>query len=162
MEDFDKLEAEKHEGDALIDRGFYFEVPKKSILKWFSKKKTRTFVIPQPCLGVLDLMSRIFLDIEFDEKAINENPLTETKRLATHGPRLAEVIAIAVLGSKWKIKYFSKILSSYFFWRIQPDNLFKIVLGLTQISNLSDFTNSIRLTSRIRTTTPRIEEKPQD
>lgn len=160
-ENFDALQAEMNEGDLLIDRGFFFEVPKKSILKWFSKKKTRRFVIQQPYGGALDMMSRIFLDIEFDESAIKENPLTETKRLSTHGRKLAQSIAIAVLEDKWKIKLFSGLLTTYFFWRIKPDNLLSIIIGLTQISNLSDFTNSIRLASRIRTTTPRLIEEKQ-
>ncbi|MBA4852079.1 hypothetical protein [Emticicia sp. BO119] len=156
---FDALQAEKNEGDLLIDRGFFFEVPKKSVLKWFSKKKTRRFVIQQPYGGALDMMSRIFLDIEFDENAIKDNPLTETKRLSMHGKKLAQAIAIAVLEDKWKIKLFSGLLTSYFFWRIKPNNLLTIIIGLTQISNLSDFIACIRLASRIRTTSPRVQEE---
>ncbi|HEY1055009.1 MAG TPA: hypothetical protein VGE24_07735, partial [Emticicia sp.] len=90
MGDFNQLEAEKQEASILIDEGFYFKVPKKSILRWFSKKKNRKFIIRQPYGGALDMMSRLFLEIDFDEKAISDNPLTETKRLTTHGRKLAQ------------------------------------------------------------------------
>lgn len=162
-ENFDFLNAEKNEADILIDRGFFFEVPKKSLLRWFSKKKTRRFEIQQPYLGVLDMINRIFLDIEFNEKEITENPLTETKKLVIHSRKLAEVIAIVILGSKWKIRLFAKVLGRYFLWRITPDNLLQITLGISQMSNLENFIVSIRLMSRIRTTAPKpIEEKQPD
>lgn len=158
---FDSLKAEKAEGDVLIDRGVAFTVPKRSILKWFSPKE-RSFTIHQPYLGTLDIISRIFLEIEIDENLLQENTLPETRKLIVQSARkCALIVAVSVLNSRWKIKYLSKMLSRYFLWRIQPDKLLKLAIYINQINNLGDFISSIRLMSMIRTTAPRIEKQAE-
>lgn len=159
---FDALKAEKNEADALIDKGLEFTVPVRSLLRFVTKKKERVFVIHQPYLGTLDIISRLFLEIKIEEEFLKENPLVETKRIAVESARTcAIVVAVAVLNSKWLIRFFSKPLADYFFWRLKPDKLLQLALIINQISNLGDFISSIRLMSAVRTTTPRLIEEGQ-
>lgn len=79
--DFEPHKAEQHEADVLINKGIRFTVPKRSLLRHFSKQKQRTFTIEQPYLGTLDILSRVFLSIEFEESMLAENALAEAKRI---------------------------------------------------------------------------------
>lgn len=145
---------EKNELDLLIEKGVRFKVKKTSLLQYFGKKE-REFEIFQPYLGTLDYLSAQYLKLDYSaQKLANENWLNESKRLqAAHSKTCANIVAIAVLNSKWKIKLFYKFLANYFFWHLKPDKLSKIAEIILQMSNISDFTNSIRLMSIMETTT---------
>lgn len=163
--DFNELQAEINEAAILIDKGVKFSVPKRSILKFFSKQKERTFYIKQPYLGTLDLVSELFLSINLDEQKLQDNPLTASKEIVkTSAQKCAKVVAISVLNSKIMIKLFSGLLASYFLWRIKPSTLIKLAYIINQMNNYGDFINSIRLMSAIRTTAPQnlIEESQAD
>lgn len=156
----EQYQAERREANVLIDKGVKFTTKKVSFLKYFSKKKDRTFVIQQPFLGTLDILSELFLSIEFDEQSIQDNPLSASKELIQKSAKkCALVVAVAVLNSKLGIKFFSKILANYFLWRIKPSDLINIAFIVNQVNNYGDFTNSIRLMSVIRMTTPNRIEK---
>jgi hypothetical protein len=162
---FDKYSAELSQAALLIEKGVKFKVPKKSILKYFSKSKEREFTIKQPYGGALDMMCYEFLQTQIDEEALKENPLQEAKFLVTKSTkRFANIIAIAVLDSKWKIKLFKGVLAHYFLWRMTPQKMMELSSILIQVCNFGDFINSIRLTSITRTTAPQnlIEEKQAD
>ena len=153
-------QAERREANILIEKGVKFKTKKVSFLKYFSKEKERTFVIQQPFLGTLDILSELFLSIEFDEKQIEENPLSSSKELVSKSAKkCALVVAVAVLNSKWLIRVFSKVLANYFLWRVKPSDLINIAFIINQVNNYGDFTNSIRLMSVIRMTTPNRIEK---
>ncbi|PLK44407.1 hypothetical protein [Emticicia sp. TH156] len=156
---FDPRRAEMHEADVLINRGVQFTVPKRSILRYFSKQKLRTFTIEQPYLGTLDTLSHLFLSIEFNEEMLSENALAEAKRItAESAKKCAMAVAVSVLNSKWKIRLFAGLLANYFLWHIQPSKLIQLTIYINQINNLGDFISSIRLMSATRTTAPhRIE-----
>lgn len=154
--DFEPHKAEQHEADVLINKGIRFTVPKRSLLRHFSKQKQRTFTIEQPYLGTLDVLSRVFLSIEFEESMLAENALAEAKRITAESARkCALAVAIAVLNSKWKIRLFAPLMANYFLWRIQPSKLIRLAIYINQINNLGDFISSIRLMSATRTTAPR-------
>jgi len=161
-EQFDALQAEINESRILIEKGVQFKVKKQSLLKYLSKNQERNFIIQQPFLGTLDLISELFLKINFDEELIKANPLSESKLLVSKTAKICSlVVAISVLNNRILIKLFSKILASYFLWRLKPSDLFNIALIINQINNYGDFTNSIRLMSIIRTTAPNLIEKKQ-
>ena len=154
-EEFNALEAEKNEIDILIDRGVSFKTPKRSLLRYLSKKKEREFRIKQPYAGTLDILSGIFLKMEFDEEALSADPLGESKRLAAKSAKLcAKVVAIAVLNDKTMIRLFFRIMTRYFLWRITPSTMLQLALIINQMCNFRDFTSSIRLMSGTRTTKP--------
>jgi len=157
---FDTYQAEINEANVLIDNGMKFSIEKQSFLKHFSKSKKRTFVIKQPFLGTLDIISALFLSINFDESMLEENFLSASKEIVAKSVKTcALVVAISVLNSRLKIKFFSKVFSKYLLWRMRPSDLMKMSIIIHKINNYGDFINSIRLMSTIRTTAPnRIEE----
>ena len=92
---------------------------------------------------------------------------------ANNALRCAKVIAIAVIGSEYKIPVTDKNgvvrmredvkrlneLTSLFARTIKPSRLYQIYILIQTMCNLGDFLNSIRLMSADRTTMPiRIEE----
>lgn len=155
-----KHNAENIELDLLLDRGVEFTVAKKGFLK---KKKERKFLIKQPYLGTLDILSSLFLRMELNENELNSDPLGETKRLINRSAKdCAMVVAVAILNDKWKIKFFKKRLANYLLWRVTPQKLWQLTLIINNMSNLWDFTNSIRLMSGARTTAPIVENLVED
>ncbi|MDQ6482220.1 hypothetical protein [Dyadobacter sp. LHD-138] len=155
---FNSYEAEKIELDTLLDRGIEFTIETKSI---FGKKKTKKFLIQQPYLGTLDHLSEQFIEMNFSEEAIKEDWMQEGKRMiAADAKRCARIAAIAVLNSKWKIKFLTGIYANYFLWRMTPKKLMQLTTIIFQISNIADFINSIRyLAIQTRTTSPALMEK---
>jgi len=148
MTDTEKILAEKSELDSLIGAGMSFEIGK------------RKFIIREPYLGTLDLLSRLFVDMSFDDEKMKDNPLQESKMLAARVAKdCAKVVAVAVLNGRWRIRLFSRILTGYFYWKAKPSVMLKLALIVNTMCNFGDFTTSIRLMSGVRTTAPnRIED----
>lgn len=188
MEEKEKrdIEAERNELNTLINKGAKFEVEdvilqrQKGFLGWFKKriqvKEKHTFVIEEPTLTVLDLITTESIDMIIDENVMSSTSgMSESKKIANkHSKRCARVVALAVLGQDYilaipkrngtiKIKYDEarlKELTSLFFRAIKPSRLFRLALLVNTMMNLGDFMNSIRLMSGARTTMPnRIEEE---
>lgn len=162
---FNTYQAEVNEANVLIESGMKFSVEKQSFLKYFSKSKQRTFTVKQPFLGTLDIISALFLSINFDEKLLEENFLSSSKEIVSRSVKTcAMVVAVSVLNSQFKIKLFSKILAQYLLWRMRPSDLMKMSIIIHKINNYGDFINSIRLMSTVRTTAPqnRIEKNQAD
>ena len=81
--------------------------------------------------------------------------------------KTAEIVAIAVLGEDYFIstdrggwftrkedKEALRRLTSTFFHSLKPSELFTLAVLITNVSNLGDFINSIRLMSATRTSDP--------
>lgn len=182
------IQSEKSELNLLIDKGVNFDIERtiyvrqNGILGYFKKRyeKTETlkFTIKEPTLSILDLLSNEQIELKIDEAIMSSDlGIQEAKKMsAKHGKTLARIIAISVLGkdyiktkkngSNFIYKYDDKKLnelSELFFIYIQPSKLLQLAILVNTMSNLGDFTNSIRLMSANRTTMPiRIEENKQD
>lgn len=183
----DKLNIEKAELNTLIDKGVNFDIERtiyvrqNGFLGFFKKryKKTETlnFTIKEPTLAVLDLMSYEQISMKIDESVMSSDlGVQEAKKMSgQHGETLAAIIALAVLGqdyikvkkkgNSYKTTYDDKKLeelTEMFFIYIKPSKLLQLAILVNTISNLGDFTNSIRLMSANRTTMPiRIEENTE-
>jgi hypothetical protein len=188
MTELEKIEAERSELNTLIDRGISFDVEhivykrQKGFFGYFKKIvqeiEKLNFTIHEPTLSTLDRISAEQIELIIDEKVMSsEAGISEAKALtAKHCKRMARIIALAVLGQDYVIassigfgirfKYDdAKLneLTDLFFQNIKPSKLMQLTLVINTISNLGDFTNSIRLMSAARTTMPiRIEEKQRD
>lgn len=146
-EDFEKLIAEKKELEVLLDKGLVFSAGGKQ------------YLIKQPFLGTLDYLSNEFLKLDFNSENLNsDNPIKvfdEQKRIVQPNVKIcARIVAIAVLNSRWKIKFLTGWYAAKFRWSVTPEDLFKLTNIVLQASNLRDFTNSIALLSINRTTAP--------
>jgi len=148
------LNLEREELDLMVDKGVKFTVKKRSILRLIGSPE-REFTIYQPYLGTLDLLSHEFLKIEFDEEKLRTDGLSESKRLGSKAAKvLADILAIAVLSDKWKIKLFKSFLSQYFLWRVTPSKMLELSMIINIMMNLEGFINSIRLNAVNKTASP--------
>lgn len=182
METTEKTEAlyqERSELRRMIGEGITFDIDvkykrrKRGFFGLFQKREEvtekRVFKIAEPTLSTLDRLSVMWLDIAIDETKLNSDDyLSTAKQLAAkEAERLAEVVAMAVLGEDyydvserggmfvWKEnKERLAELKNLFFHTISPSELLTIAIYITNVSNLGDFTNAIRLTSAARTSEP--------
>lgn len=180
-----KIEAEKQELNILVNRGISFDLDRtiykkqKGLFGRFKKRVPITeklkFKIQEPTLSTLDRISAEQIELNIDERIMSSDAgLSEAKKLTKdHCRRLAKIVALAVLGQDYviSIQEGSRIrydfddnrlseLTDLFFHNIKPSKLMQLTLLINTMSNLGDFTNSIRLMSGARTTMPiRIEEE---
>lgn len=182
------LEAEQNELRLMIQEGVTFDVEvthyrRKSGISGFFRKREKVtekkvFKIAEPTLNTLDRLSALWLQMEIDEAKLQEaDYLNAAKKLANkEARRLAEVVATAVLGEDYYIAvadkggYFRRTedrkalesLTSLFLHTVKPSELFTLAVLITNVSNLGDFINSIRLMSATRTSDPTHLIEPQD
>lgn len=179
-----EIEQERQELDLLIGKGVNIDVEREIFVKqpglfgYFKKRVKKTeklrFNIQEPTLSTLDRISSEQIDLSIDEKLMtSEKALCEARKLTKeHSRRLAKIVAIAVLGQDYVIAYQkgnntvysydnSKLneLTDIFFNSVKPSMLLQYALAINSISNLGDFTNSIRLMSANRTTMPILIEQ---
>lgn len=185
-----KLEALQTEQDELrrmIGEGVTFDVDvthyrrKPGFWGYFRKRERVTekkvFKIEEPTLNTLDRLSALWLQMEIDEAKLQDaDYLNAAKKMANkEAKRLAEVVATAVLGEDYyttidKGGYYKrtenkqelKRLTSLFMHTVKPSELFTLAVLITNVSNLGDFINSIRLMSATRTSDPTHLIEPQD
>lgn len=190
MEDNEKLEnltREQSELRQMINEGVTFDVEitykrrKPGILGYFRKRdkitEKKVFRVAEPTLSTLDRLSALWLEMTIDETKLgDEDYLCTAKKLAAkEAKKLAEVVAVAVLGEDYydvtdKGGYFIRKpnekrlarLTSLFTHTITPSQLLTLAILITNVSNLGDFINSIRLMSATRTSDPitnRVEQQ---
>lgn len=185
MTDQEKITAERNELNTLINKGVNFDVERtihkrqKGIFGIFKKripvKELLKFTILEPTLSTLDRISEEQIELIIDENIMTtEAGLCEARKFTKkYSRRLARIIAIAVLGQDYimtiqegaRIRYKyddTKLdqLTDLFLHNIKPSKLMQLTILINTMSNLGDFTNSIRLISASRTTMPiRIEAK---
>lgn len=179
--------AEVEELNKLINRGMSFMVERKAYVRQkgifsFLKKRIKKteyvqMVIQEPTLAVLNRMSLEQIELELDEEKMQgETWQNESSKLAhDHSLRMSRLVAIAVLGEDYFIpvqhgsnfRYKEDIekldeLTSLIAHGVKPSKLFQLAMYVSTMSNMGDFTNSIRLMSANRTTMPiRIEENKE-
>lgn len=185
----EKLEALEQEQDELrrmIQEGVTFDIDvthirrKPGLLGFFKKWETitekRKFRIEEPTLNTLDRLSALWLQMEIDETRLtDEDYLKTAKRMAAKESKLlAEAVAVAVLGESYytvteRGGYYTRKenkkelqhLKNLFLHTIKPSELFTLAVLITNVSNLGDFINSIRLMSATRTSDPTHLIEPQ-
>lgn len=121
-------------------------------------EKTRPFVINPPCLGKMQLLSKCYLALDIDDKALGKNPETETMRICEEKTdAVCDLMAVAVQNSREDMLDDAKIRadSDFFRWHSSPADFSTVVMAiLTQIDYVN-FINSIRLTKILRQNKPR-------
>lgn len=180
-----KLQQERNELNALINKGVTFEVTDTAFdvhRTWYGRKRyvpreiKRTFTIAEPTLATLDRLSAEWVEFAIDEKAMQSDDAMQRARtlVVNHAERCARIIAIAALGNNaWIVRPFGTNTVSYaensggiqelttlFMRTIKPSQMYKLIVMINAMCNLGDFTNSIRLMCADRTTMPiRIEDE---
>lgn len=123
----------------------------------------RNFHVKPLYLGTIDCLRKLYIQIEFDEDKVQDNPLEETPRLFQYTKLLAQIAAVAVvnapevadpLGSKEV-----KDLTEFFMTHLTVARLKKLVNTISVMMDSEGFTNSIRLISVLGTTKPKNEPR---
>ncbi len=174
-------DIEREELNLLIRKGQKFAVrytitkKEKRLLglrsRTVEEEHAEAFELKEPTLAVLDRLSAHWLEMTLDEKALEAGgaeTLAEAKRAtADNTKRMAQVLAIAVLGEDYHIKTADRKtgriqygnddkelerLTDLFFHTIKPSELVILCQRITNIANLGDFIGSMRYMSGARTT----------
>ena len=175
-EKLEKLNREQNELRLLIGQGVTFDVEIKHRRRkpgfWgiFQKREviteTKVYTIQEPTLATLDRLSALWLQIEIDETKLGDDDYLRTARTLANKEawRLAEIVAIAVMGEDYYNVTFNgttcrrserktelRDLTSLFFHTVKPSQLLTLAILISNVSNLGDFVNSMRLMCATRT-----------
>ena len=118
----------------------------------------RNFVIKPLYLGTIDCLRKLYLQIEFDEELIQDQPIQETKKLFKYIPLVAKIAAVAVLNNPTVADTYSKevkALSKFFVEHLNVTRLKRLADVISQMMNAGGFTSSIRSIREIGTTKPK-------
>lgn len=163
----------------MIDEGVDFDVEvthyrrKPGVFGFFRRREkiteTKVFKIKEPTLSTLDRLSYIWLQMEIDETKLNDEDYLRTARALANkeAAKLAEVVAVAVLGEDYYVATYDgatyrrkedkkalRDLTALFYHTLKPSELLTLAIIITNVSNLGDFVNSMRLMSAARTSDP--------
>ena len=117
----------------------------------------RNFFIKPLYLGTIDYLRKLYLNIEYDEATIQDQPIQESKKLFKYIPLVAEIAAVAVLNDpcvKDSKDKRVRDLKQFFIEHLSVKRLEKLSLVISQMMNAGGFTSSIRSIKEIGTTKP--------
>lgn len=119
------------------------------------------FQICPPSFGKMQILSKLFLSLDFDEDKLVNEPMAESMRLCmTKTDTVCAMIAVATLKTKEELTD-QKLLeerTSFFKWNADPDAFSYVVTSLLAQINYVNFSHSIVLTKIFRQNEPKIEE----
>ena len=131
------------------------EVPDANFGK-LVKVYMRNFHIKPLYLGTIDALRRLYIQIEYDEQAIQDQPIQESKKLFKYIPVMAEIAAVAVLNNPAVANPLSKEvkeLKAFFIEHLTVARLQRLAAIVSQMMNAGGFTSSIRSIREIGTNT---------
>ena len=106
-------------------------------------------------LGTIDYLRKLYIQIEFNEKDVQDKPIQESKRLFKYIPLMAEIAAVAVINSPEITNRQSKEvtrLKEFFMNHLTVARLSDVI---SQMMNPGGFTSSIRSIREVGTTKPK-------
>lgn len=117
----------------------------------------RDFHVKPLYLGTIDYLRKLYIQIEYDEEKIQDQPLQESKKLFKYIHLMAEVAAVAVINdpsitdpTNKKVKELKK----FFLAHLTVDKLKQLSDVISQMMNPGGFTSSIRSVREIGVTKP--------
>ena len=122
------------------------EVPDANLGK-LGKVYMRNFHIKPLYLGTIDALRKLYIQIEYDEQAIQDQPIQESKKLFKYIPVMAEIAAVAVLNNPTIANPLSKEvkeLKAFFIEHLTVAKLQRLAAIISQMMNAGGFTSSIR------------------
>ena len=126
------------------------ELP-NAALQTMERVYVRNFHIKPLYLGTIDCLRKLYLNIEYDEEKIQEEPIQESKRLFKYIPLMAEIAAVAVINNPSEVKQLKK----FFMEHLTVNRLQRLSDVISQMMNAGGFTSSIRSIREIGTTQPK-------
>lgn len=117
----------------------------------------RNFHIKPLYLGTIDYLRKLYINIEYDEEKIQDQPIQETKKLFKYIPLMAEIAAVAVINNPTiadPLNKEVKELKKFFIEHLTVNRLKRLADIISQMMNAGGFTYSIRSIREIGTTRP--------
>lgn len=117
----------------------------------------RHFYIKPLFLGTIDYLRKLYIQIDYDEEAIQDQPIQESKKLFKYIPLMAEIAAVAIINDPTIIKPNSevKVLKKFLIDHLTVARLKKLSDVISQMMNPGGFTSSIRSMVEMGTTKPK-------
>lgn len=118
----------------------------------------RNFQIKPLYLGTIDALRRLYIQIEYDEQSIQDQPIQESKKLFKYIPIMAEIAAVAVVNNPSVTSPLSddvKELKEFFIEHLTVSRLQQLAAVISQMMNSGGFTSSIRSIMEVGTTSPK-------
>lgn len=148
--------------DKRLPKGWSIELKEVADLNVGETKEMymRNFHIKPLYLGTIDAIRRLYLEIEYNEEAVQDKPMAESRELLKYIPVMAEIAAVAVINSGVitnPLDKQTKELKKFFIEHLTVMRLQKLVQIITQMTNQAGFTSSIRLIREVGTTKPKAD-----
>lgn len=131
--------------DAMIGRPISFEL------------KGEKFEVHPPTLGKMQILSKLYLQLEIDEEALSENPHLEAMRICDSKTDIVcEIMAVATFDQKEDLLDNDKICerAEFFKWNCLPPDFGICLLAILTQVDYENFITSIRLTKILRQNAP--------
>ena len=131
--------------DAMIGRPISFEL------------KGEKFDVHPPTLGKMQILSKLYLQLEIDEEALSENPHLEAMRICDSKTDIVcEIMAVATFDQKEDLLDNDKICerAEFFKWNCMPPDFGTCLLAILTQVDYENFMTSIRLTKILRQNAP--------
>ena len=148
----------------LLEKGVKFTIPVRGLFARLTGKKERSFCMYQSYLGTLLHLHKVYTSIQIDEQAMDGlSWMNEGKKSYRHARKLAKIVAIAYLNSRWKIRLLSGFYTWYFLYRITPEKMLGLVkMIIVDMNNMQDFIVSIKFAAIAPMTASKAEMSPAD
>lgn len=118
----------------------------------------RNFHIKPLYLGTIDYLRKLYIQIEYNEKEVQDQPIQESKKLFKYISLMAEIAAVAVINSPEITNRRSKEveqLKTFFINHLTVARLKKLSDVISQMMNPGGFTSSIRSIREVGMTKPK-------
>lgn len=131
--------------DAMVGRPISFEL------------KGQKFDIHPPTLGKMQILSKLYLQLEIDEDTLMESPHLESMRVCKSKTDIVcEIMAVATYDKKEDLLDKEKIgnRADFFKWNCMPQDFGTCLLAILTQVDYENFMTSIRLTKTLRLNEP--------
>nr|WP_288892950.1 hypothetical protein [uncultured Alistipes sp.] len=136
--------------DAIIGRPISFELNKEK------------YEIHPPTLGKMQILSKLYLQLEIDEKALAKEPHLEAMRVCESKTDIVcQLMAVATLKSKDELfnEGLLKERAELFKWNCYPQDFGTCLLAILAQVDYENFMTSIRLTKTLRLNKPTAKKR---
>lgn len=140
------MNVEQQVSDAIIEKPIEFSLNKEK------------YKIHPPTFGKLQMLSKLYLQLEIDEGALMEEPHLEAMRVCkAKTDVVCEIMSVATFKDKQDLLNDDKIKerAEHFKWNTKPSDFSTILLALLTQTHYENFMSSIRLTGILRQNKPR-------
>lgn len=119
--------------------------------------KGENFDIHPPTVGKMQILSKLYLRLEIDEKEFEENPHVEAIRVCVDKTDIVcELMAVATFHDQKDLLSDETIAerANFFKWNCKPEDFGTCMLAILTQVDYSNFMTSIRLTEMLRQNKP--------